>query len=190
MGNFFWSSIEIHWRGHNYILKRTNNQVYIYFISNEPIYRTEDVQLDLTCQEIRGKYINLLASDPKRLKHRVLRGKNWIWMWDVSAEAREILVRKEIPAERIIGRCALSDLICRCDLTWLTEKLETSSNYREAINSLQSHANLSRNISLSAKAIPAFCFDQFGDTSSVVTPSIVSDLLYYAINCGSRSDGK
>lgn len=111
-------------------------------------------------------------------------------MWDGSAEAREILVGKEIPSERIIGRCTLSDLIRQCNLTWLNEKLKTLRNYREAINTLRLDADLSRNISLSAKAIPFFCFDKLGNKSLIVTPSIVYDVLCYAIKCESGFEGK
>ena len=120
------------------------DQVYIYFISNDVQDPISETQLNLELPSIRSQYLNIWELNQDYVEHEVYRKGKWDRRWDYSKENGEILVRKEIPSRRVLGRCRYIDLE-DCRMNWWLDKVtgastqgnKTLRKYQEAMRLLK-----------------------------------------------------
>lgn len=163
------------------------DQVYIYFISNDIQDRTPEIQLNLELSSIRSEYLNIWELNQNYVKHEMYRKGKWNHRWDYSKENGEILVRKEIPSIRVIGRCRYIDLE-DCQMSWWLDKVtgaseqgnESLPKYQEAIRllKLETGETLLEKIAASALKMHFICFDRDGIASIVTSETLFYIMIY------------
>jgi len=167
-------------------------QIYIYLISNELRYRNCETQLSLASPSNRSEYLRLCDAKPDYVDHKIYRKGKWDYRWDYSRENGEVLVRKEIPSTRVLGRCCYRD-INNCGMEWWFDKLVGSSTsvekaflkYRDVMGliRLELGIELFEKIAQSAQRLSSIWFSRDGDTV-MVPPESVFDCMIYGLKTG------
>ena len=165
------------------------DQVYIYFISNDVQDRTSETQLNLELPSIRSQYLNIWELNQDYVEHEVYRKGKWDRRWDYSKENGEILVRKEIPSRRVLGRCRYIDLE-DCRMNWWLDKLtgastqgnKTLRKYQEAMRllKLEIGRSLLEKIAASAQKMNFVCLDR-DDITSILTSETLFYIMIYGL---------
>jgi len=173
----------------NYDPRRDDNTVYIYFISNDIEDRTPKTQLDLQLPSIRSQYLNIWELNHDYVEHEVYRKERWGRRWDYSKENGEVLVRKEIPSRRVVGRCRYVDLE-DCRMNWWLDKVTGASTqgnkilpkYQEAMRQLklEKAIPLFKNVAASAREMCSVCLGRDG-IARVVAEGTLFDILIYGL---------
>lgn len=167
-------------------------KIYIYFISNDIEDRTCETQLNLQLSCIRSKYLNLCSWNGDYVDHKVYRKGKWAHRLDYSKENGEVLVRKEIPSGRVLGRLRYLDLK-DCQMEWWLDKvtgtvtstcqeMESLPKYEDAIRLLKSEIteSLLQQVAICAQKIHSICRGHDG-TASPVTVEMLFETMKYAL---------
>jgi hypothetical protein len=163
-------------------------QVYIYFISNSLEYRTSEIQLDLQLPSIRSEYLKIWDSDHNYVEHEVYRKGKLTRRRDYSQENGEVLVRKEIPARRVVARCRYADL-ADFHINWWLDKVTGVSmqgenilpTYQDAMRKLKGELTedfLQHELVISARNIHRVCFGRDGTFSPIPWKTLYNIMIY------------
>lgn len=155
----------------------------IYFLSNENEYRSPSVQLDLKIPSIRQEYLKYRPEDTRYLDYRS-KNRNLTWAFDTSQQADEVVIPGRIPANRVIGRCTLTDLQTKCDMNWLFDGLRSDQKYQQILSQLPTDdISFLEKMAVSAKKLRSLCEIQDQDIASL-TDKILFDALIDGLNKG------
>jgi hypothetical protein len=164
------------------------HQVYIYFISNQIEDRTSEIQLDLQLPSVRSEYLKIWEFDQNYVEHKVYRKGKLGRRRDYSKENGEVLVRKEIPARRVLARCRFIDL-ADCHLKWWLDKVAGVSTqgdnilptYREAMRRLKEEVTehfLQQDVVISAQNVQSICLSRDGTVSPIPWQTLYYIMIY------------
>src|SRR5436305_3757407 len=168
-------------------VEQVHCQVYIYLISNDPQYRNCETQLCLASPSNRSEYLRICDAKPDYVYYKIYRKGKWDYRWDYSRENGEVLVRKEIPSTRVIGRCCYRD-VKDCGMEWWFDKLVGSSTseekafskYRDAMGLIRLELGrcLFEKVAESAQRLHSIWLTRDGDTVVVPPESVFSCMVY------------
>jgi hypothetical protein len=131
--------------------------VEIYFLSNENEYRSPSVQLDLATPSIRKEYLKHRPGGTRFLDYPSM-NSDFRWAFDTSKEADEVVIPGRIPAHRVIGRCTLTDLKTKCDMSWLFDGILSDRKYKDILSQLPIYNRpFLQKMAVSAKKLISLC---------------------------------
>jgi hypothetical protein len=122
------------------------------------------------------------------VEHEVYRKGKLCRRWDYSKENGEVLVRKEIPARRVVARCRYIDL-AHCHIKWWLDKVTgvpTQRNdilptYRMAMRKLKEELSedfLRHDVVISAQKMHSICLSREGTISRIKWETLYNIMLY------------
>jgi hypothetical protein len=131
--------------------------VVIYFLSNKNEDRSPAVQLDLRIPSIRQQYLKHRLENTRLLDYPS-RNPKFDWAFDITQQADEVVIPGSIPAHRVIGRCTLTDLQTKCDMSWFFDEVRDDRKYQQILSQLPIY-NIAflQKMAESAKKLRSFC---------------------------------